>query len=123
MLNIKHLSSSGDTIVEVLIVLTVLGLALGISFATANTSLLNTRQAQENSEATEIAQSQIESLRELVSNGNIVPATWSPSTIFCAYTDNSNPSNPIVKIDTGFTQNEPSSSDPSYSGYPSNCKV
>ncbi len=55
----------GDTIVEVMIVLAVLGLAIGISYATANRSLLNARQAQENSQATEIAQSQIEALVSL----------------------------------------------------------
>ena len=52
----------GDTIVEVMIVLAVLGLAIGISYATANRSLLNTRQAQENSMATAAAQSQVEQI-------------------------------------------------------------
>jgi type II secretory pathway pseudopilin PulG len=53
---------AGDTIVEVMIVLSVLGLAIGISYATANRSLLNARQAQENSQATAAAQSQVEQL-------------------------------------------------------------
>lgn len=53
----------GDTIVEVMIVLAVLGLALSISYATANRSLLNARQAQENSQATEVLQLQTEQLR------------------------------------------------------------
>ena len=39
----------GDTIIEVLIVLAVLGLAIGITYATANRSILNARQAQESS--------------------------------------------------------------------------
>src|SRR5437868_4001892 len=55
----------GDTIVEVLVVLAVLGLAIGISFATANRSLLATRAAQENSQATSYLQSQVEELRYL----------------------------------------------------------
>ena len=59
------LTNRGDTIVEVMIVLAVLGLAIGISYATANRSLLNARQAQENSAATGIAQSQVEALRSL----------------------------------------------------------
>jgi len=61
--NSLNRNQKGDTIIEVMIVLTILGLALSISFATANTSLQNTRQAQENSEATKYAQSQIEALR------------------------------------------------------------
>lgn len=60
-----RLNIRGDTIVEVMIVLAVLGLAIGISYATANRSLLNARQAQENSEATQLVQSQIEGLRTM----------------------------------------------------------
>jgi prepilin-type N-terminal cleavage/methylation domain-containing protein len=55
----------GDTIVEVMIVLAILSLALSICYATANRSLLNNRQAQENGEATKVAQSQIEALRTM----------------------------------------------------------
>lgn len=55
----------GDTIIEVMIVLTVLGLALSISYATANRSLLNARQAQETTVATELVHSQLEALRVL----------------------------------------------------------
>lgn len=53
----------GDSIVEVIIVLAVLSLALSIAYATSNQSLLATRQAQENSQATEILRSQLETLR------------------------------------------------------------
>ncbi|HVX56618.1 MAG TPA: prepilin-type N-terminal cleavage/methylation domain-containing protein [Candidatus Saccharimonadales bacterium] len=60
-----RLRNRGDTIVEVMIVLAVLGLAISISYATADRSLLNARQAQENSIATELAQSQVEGLSSL----------------------------------------------------------
>lgn len=63
-------NSRGDTIVEVMIVLAVLGLAIGISYATANRSLLNARQAQENSQATALVQSQVEALRTLSTDAN-----------------------------------------------------
>jgi prepilin-type N-terminal cleavage/methylation domain-containing protein len=62
-------NNRGDTIIEVMIVLAVLGLAIGISYATANRSLLNARQAQENSQATALAQSQVEALRTLAASG------------------------------------------------------
>jgi type II secretory pathway pseudopilin PulG len=58
----------GDTIVEVMIVLAVLGLAISIAYATANRSLLNARQAQETSTATELVQSQVEILRSMAPN-------------------------------------------------------
>lgn len=58
----KFLDSRGDTIVEVLVVLAVLGLAIAIAYSTANRSLLNARQAQENSVGTRIAQAQLENV-------------------------------------------------------------
>lgn len=62
----------GDTIVEVMIVLAVLGSAISISYATANRSLRNARQAQDSSFATSLAQAQIEYLR---ANANVEPST------------------------------------------------
>jgi prepilin-type N-terminal cleavage/methylation domain-containing protein len=66
----KSLNNRGDTIVEVMVVLAILGLALGISYATANRSLLNARQAEENAQATHYVQSQIEILYNLASSPN-----------------------------------------------------
>jgi type II secretory pathway pseudopilin PulG len=61
----KKLGNRGDTIIEIMIVLSVLGFAIGVTYATANRSLLNVRQAEESTEATTLVQSQIESLRTL----------------------------------------------------------
>ncbi len=77
------LDSRGDTIVEVMIVLAVLSLAISISYATADRSLLNARQAQENSIATELAQGQVEELQALGC------ASGDPA---CDSTDPANPS-------------------------------
>lgn len=77
MLKRLRLSDHGDTIVEVMVVLAVLGLAISISYATANRSLLNARQAQENAQATELAQSQIEALRNLTAVGT-TPTIFQP---------------------------------------------
>lgn len=67
-MSIKPLNSAGDTIIEVLVVLAVLGLAISISYATASRSLLAARGAQENSEATQLVQAQIEYLRNYAKN-------------------------------------------------------
>ncbi|HEY5152731.1 MAG TPA: type II secretion system protein [Candidatus Saccharimonadales bacterium] len=75
---LHQLNRAGDTIVEVMVVLAILGLAISISYATANRSLLNARQAQENSEATELIQSQIEALRTLTSVTD-VPNIFNPA--------------------------------------------
>lgn len=64
---LRRINQRGDTIVEVMIVLAVLGMALSIAYTTANRSLSNARQAQESSEATTLLQSQVEGLRILAS--------------------------------------------------------
>ncbi len=76
---------AGDTIVEVMIVLAVLGMAIGISYSTANRSLLNARQAQESSLATEIVQAQVESLKAMASDSDIYTTT----PAFCVTNDGS----------------------------------
>jgi type II secretory pathway pseudopilin PulG len=69
-----------------MIVLAVLALAIGIAYSTANRSLLNARQAQENSQATATAQAQLE---QLVSIGC---TSGHPSC------DLTNPANPGYKL-------------------------
>jgi prepilin-type N-terminal cleavage/methylation domain-containing protein len=78
-----HRNQAGDTIVEVMVVLAVLSLALGISYATADRSLLDSRQANQNSQATALLQSQIENLRTLAPN----PSTDASGYIFNAGQD------------------------------------
>lgn len=53
----------GDTIVEVLIAIAIVGLVLASAYATSNRSTLNIQDAQERSEALKLAQSQIELMR------------------------------------------------------------
>jgi len=61
---LKTRGQAGDTIVEVMIVLAVLGLSLSISYATANHALIQSRNAEEHSEALGILNSQVELLRQ-----------------------------------------------------------
>lgn len=58
-------SSDGDTIIEVLIAITVLATVLTAGYLSANRSTNATRRSQERSEATKIAESQIEALKSL----------------------------------------------------------
>ncbi len=73
---LKRLGQRGDTIVEVMVVLAVLGLALSISYATANRGLQQSRNAQEHSQALGIINSQIELLRNVFAEqaGGSLPA-------------------------------------------------
>ncbi len=91
--HLHKLNRRGDTIVEVMIVLAVLGMALGISYSTANRALLQARAAQENTKATEILQGQIEQLRTMSANPEFMPdgvtknttgyIYFQPSKTFC----------------------------------------
>lgn len=79
-------NNRGDTIVEVIVVLAVLGLAISIAYATANRSLLDARQAQEASQASELIQSQLESLITMAGNLSTDPNYIFPPSIpqpFC----------------------------------------
>ena len=58
----NKLKQRGDTIIEVLIAMTVASSVLGIAYGTANRNLLMTRASQERSEAARLIQGQIESL-------------------------------------------------------------
>ncbi|HVC36672.1 MAG TPA: type II secretion system protein [Candidatus Dormibacteraeota bacterium] len=68
MLISKLSRQTGDTIIEVLIVLAILGLSFGISYATANKGLLASRSAEEHSEALQLIDAQVELLRQASSN-------------------------------------------------------
>ncbi len=74
-------NSSGDTIVEVLIVLAVLSLAFTISYATASQALTKTRNAEEHSEALGLLNSQVELVRKAVYEEP--PVTLPPTEPFC----------------------------------------
>ena len=56
-------NNKGDTIIEVLIALSVIGLAIGITYSTANKSTTAILAASQTSDATSILKSQIEFLR------------------------------------------------------------
>jgi prepilin-type N-terminal cleavage/methylation domain-containing protein len=94
---LRRLNQAGDTIIEVMVVLAVLGLAIGISYATANRSLLAARGAQENSEATQLVQSQVEYLRAYarIDPSDTSHYIFTPNRVFCF--------DPNGNIDATFT--------------------
>jgi type II secretory pathway pseudopilin PulG len=107
---LKRLNQVGDTIIEVMVVLAVLGLALGVSYATANRSLLAARGAQENSEATQLVQSQVEYLRAYarVASSDTAHYIFTPNNIFCFDTSGN-----IVAGFTGTNTDTPPANYPS----------
>src|ERR1051325_5182355 len=74
--HLPHARQRGDTIVEVLISLTVISLVLGGAYVTTNKSLIATRTAQERGNALKLAESQVEQIKGV--------AAINPSAIFTA---------------------------------------
>ena len=95
----RILNQVGDTIVEVLIALVVVGLAIGLGYGVASRSLKTTRSAQERVEALKVVESQVERLKKrAAADADADPAGIfaEPERSFCMTGDN----NQIVEIDT-----------------------
>lgn len=82
---LKLLNNRGDTIVEVLIVLAILGFAFGTSTGIATRSLHQSRTAEEHSQALGLLNTQLEQLRSAATTGADVFQNGKP---FCMKTDN-----------------------------------
>lgn len=61
----KKLNQIGDTIVEVLLSLTVLAMVIGIAYGIANRSVKRAQQAQERTQATKLVEGQLDRLKYL----------------------------------------------------------
>lgn len=60
-----HKNQTGDTIVEVLIAVAVIGLSIGLAYGISNRSLKSARQSQERLEALKLVEGQVEQLKAL----------------------------------------------------------
>lgn len=74
------LTNRGDTIIEVLIAITVVSFVLGGAYVTSNRNLNNMRQAQERGEALKYVQEQVERLK---ANASTEPTLFSINEVFC----------------------------------------
>lgn len=61
----KKLNKTGDTIIEVLLSLAVLGMVIGTAYAIASRSLKRAQQAQERTQATKLVEGQIDRIKYL----------------------------------------------------------
>ena len=102
----------GDTIVEVLIAVTVVSMVLGGAYVTTNKSLLATRAAQEQSSALKLTESQLEQLKALaVTAPN---ALFTTAGTFCVYNQTQMPPSTDPKCTQDAAGNQ-ATGDPKYS--------
>jgi type II secretory pathway pseudopilin PulG len=67
----RNMNSAGDTIVEVLIAMAVISSVLAITYSTMNRNILISRDNQERTEASKLAQGQIEAVKNLASTDEL----------------------------------------------------
>lgn len=77
-----HRNQIGDTIVEVLFAVVVVGLAIALGYGIASRSLRASRQAQERVEALKIVEGQIEQLKN-AANGPGAASFFDTDTVYC----------------------------------------
>lgn len=70
MLRLRKLNRTGDTIVEVLIVIIVIGAVLASTYAVAVSSLQSTQLSQERAYALKLAEAQVETLKAVAGDDN-----------------------------------------------------
>jgi type II secretory pathway pseudopilin PulG len=80
-----RLNNRGDTIVEVIMAIAIVGLIVASSFSIANRSLLGVRDAQEHTEALKIAEGQLEKVKTLADT-NFASISITPN-IYCIADD------------------------------------
>lgn len=102
----------GDTLVEVLLCLAIVGLVLGAGYASSSRSMAGIRTAQERSEALKIAEGQLESLR----GGTF---TSLPTGIFCIR-EAAQVTDAEVQAAVSSIPTDPSAD--TYAGYHSDCR-
>ena len=79
----KRFSQRGDTLVEVLLALAIIGLILGVTYGTASRSVRTGRFAQEQTEALKIAESQLELVKLIAGSSQSATVFADPDNSFC----------------------------------------
>lgn len=78
-----RLNQAGDTIVEVLFAVIVVGVAIGLAYGVASRSLKSNRQAQERIEAVKFVESEAEQLKKIASQTPDGTGVFGQSQPFC----------------------------------------
>ena len=124
------LNERGDTIIEVMIVLAILGLSLGISYATASSALNQSLNAQQHSTALGILNSQVELLRAAIDTNATNISTISASSTsngptFCMIQPSSAGAQPFVTFPPSplVPQSAQTDAQQNYGEYPASCQT
>jgi prepilin-type N-terminal cleavage/methylation domain-containing protein len=117
-MNSINKNQKGDTIVEVLMALVIIGLAIGIAYGISTRSLKAARQAQERTEAVKIAEGQIERIKGSLNGNNAADITriLDSNSVFCM-----NSANNAIGFPGPYGTNIPALGSDAFSSYPADC--
>lgn len=93
MINLKRINA-GDTLVEVMIAMAVMGMVIAVSYKIAGRALQTAQQAEERGQAIKVSENQLERLK-LLAPGYGTPATniFNTSSAFCVSQTTNSPVN------------------------------
>lgn len=83
------ISPKGDTLIEVLLAIAIVSLVLAGAYVSSGSSLSVVRNTQEREEALKLAEGHLESLRQVVADGDDSVFDDSPALLFCFDSSNS----------------------------------
>lgn len=111
---LKKLGKTGDTIVEVMIAVSIVGLTIASAYAIGSRSLKAARQAQERGEAIKIAEAQLEGIKAIVDSGDKakINALKSGPSVFCVNSG---------EVKTSISGSLPTLDSDDLSGYSGDC--
>lgn len=112
----KNFKQSGDTIVEVLIAITIAAFAIGISYSTAQRSLQQAIAAREHNQALDILENQVADLNYRFQKDSDYNGNFASKSNFCLG-DNANPGDSGWRMDqASVTSNSPPATPPYNTG-------
>lgn len=80
---INRVRQKGDTLVEVLFSIAIIGLFIGGAYAISNRNIRLGRQAREQTEALRFAEGQVEKIKHLISIRDTSITQAAPNNVFC----------------------------------------
>ena len=112
----ENFKQNGDTIVEVLIAITIAAFAIGISYSTAQRSLQQAIAAREHNQALDILENQVADLNYRFQKDSDYNGNFASKSNFCLG-DNANPGDPAWRLDqSSVTSNSPPATPPYNAG-------
>lgn len=116
-MRLRRLGIRGDTIIEVMLAVAVVGVTIAGAYGIATRSLKSARQAQERGEALKIAEGQVEAIKAIASS----PSTADDGNAFVSGVRCFNGTTPVTGFGSGWGSEIKPLAEDNLDGYPADC--